>query len=88
MWKKQYVPLLTFHSLQKKNQFIQKAKQNYLSKVAKKLHDPSTSTKCYWSLLKTLLNDKKIPCIPPIFHNNKYIVDSEIKSEIFYTFFA
>ena len=53
--------LLTFHNLQNHlNQFIQKAKQNYLSKVAKKLSDPSTSTKCYWSLLKTLLNDKKI----------------------------
>ena len=80
---------LTFHNLQNHlNQFIQKAKQNYLSKVAKKLSDPSTSTKCYWSLLKTLLNDKKIPCIPPIFHNNKYIVDFKEKSEIFNTFFA
>ena len=45
--------LLTFHNLQNRlNKFIQKAKQNYLSKVAKKLNDPSTSTKCYWSLLK------------------------------------
>ena len=53
--------LLTFHNLQNHlNQFIQKAKQNYLSKVAKKLSDPSTSTKCYWSLLKTLLNGKKM----------------------------
>ena len=81
--------LLTLHNLQNHlNQFIQKAKQNYLSKVAKKLSDPSTSTKCYWSLLKTLLNDKKIPCIPPIFHNNKYIADFKEKSEIFNTFFA
>ena len=39
-------------------------------------------------MLKTLLNDKKIPCIPPIFHNNKYIVDFKEKSEIFNTFFA
>ena len=29
------------------------------------------NSKCYWSLLKAILNDKKIPCIPPIFHNNK-----------------
>ena len=64
--------LLTFHNLQKHlNQFIQKAKQ-----------DPSTSTKCYWSLLKTPLNDNKIPCIPPIFHNIKYIFDFKEKSEI------
>ena len=40
--------LLTFHNLQNYlNQFIQKAKQNYLCKVAKKFSDPSTSTKCY-----------------------------------------
>ena len=31
---------------------------------------------------------KKIPCIPPIFHNDKYIVDFKEKSEIFNTFFA
>ena len=51
---------LAFHNLQNHlNQFIQKTKQNYLRNVAKKLSDPLTSTKCYWSLLKTLLNDKK-----------------------------
>ena len=60
----------------------------FQSKVAKKLSDPSTSTKCYWSLLKTLLNDQKLPCIPPIFHNNEYIIDFKEKSEIFNTFFA
>ena len=81
--------LLTFHNLRNHlNQLIQKAKQNYLSKVLKKLSDPSTSTKCYWSLLKTLLNDKKISCIPPIFHSNKYIIDFKEKSEIFNAFFA
>ena len=39
-------------------------------------------------MLKTLPNDKKTPCIPPIFHNNKYIVDFKEKSKIFSTFFA
>ena len=29
-----------------------------------------TSSKCFWSLLKRPLNDKKIPVIPPLFHNN------------------
>ena len=50
--------------------------------------DPLTSTKCYWSLLKTILNEKKVPCIPPIFHNNKYVTDFKEKSEIFNSFFA
>ena len=40
--------LLAFHNLQNHlNKFSQKAKQNYLSKVAKKLSDLSTSTKYY-----------------------------------------
>ena len=52
--------LFNFNNLQNRlNQVIQRDKQNYLNKVAKELSDPSSSTKCYWSLLKTLLNDKK-----------------------------
>ena len=47
----------------------------YFRKVSKKLSDPSTSPKCYWILLKTLLNGRKSPCIPPRFHDNKFITD-------------
>ena len=35
--------------------------------------DRTTSAKTYWSILKRFLNDKKIPCIPPLFHDNKFI---------------
>ena len=56
------------------SQSIQIAKQNYVNKIAQRLGDPNTSSKCYWSLLKTLLNGKKIPFIPPLFHDGKYIV--------------
>ena len=51
-----------FKSLQNhSNQSIQIAKQNYVNKIAQRLGDSNTSSKCYWSLLKTLLNGKKIP---------------------------
>ena len=40
-----------------------------------------------WSLLKIPLNGKKIPCIPHLFHGDKYIVDFPEKSEIFNSFF-
>ena len=62
--------LLMFENLQ--NQLIQSihtAKQRYFNKIIKKLCDPLTCTKCYWSLLKTMLNEKRVSCIPPIFHN-------------------
>ena len=40
---------LTFHNLiNHLKQFIQKTKQNYLWKVAKKVSDPSASSKCFW----------------------------------------
>ena len=86
LWRFAYENQYVTHPLQNHlNQFIQKAKQNYFNKVAKKLSYSSTSTKCYWSLLKPLLNDKKIPCIMPLFHNKKYIVDFKEK-EILNTF--
>ena len=64
-----------FKSLQNHlNQSIQISKQNYVNKIAQRLGDPNTSSKCYWPLLKTLLNRKKISCIPPLFHGDKYIL--------------
>ena len=81
--------LLMFKNSQ--NQLIQSihtAKQKYFNKISKKLCDSLTSTKCYWSLLKTILNQKKEPCIPPIFHNNKYVTDFKENSEFFDSFFA
>ena len=50
--------------------------------------DPTISPKVYWSILKTFLNNKKIPCIPPIYHNNNYITDFKEKAQIFNDFFA
>ena len=61
--------LLMFKNLQ--NQLIQSihtAKQKYFNKISKKLCDPLTSIKCYWSLLKAILNGKKVPCIHSTCH--------------------
>ena len=33
--------------------------------------DPVNSANTYWSILKTLLSNKKIPCIPTLFHQGK-----------------
>ena len=50
--------------------------------------DPATSAKHYRSILETLLNNKKIPCIPPLFHQGKYVTDFKKKAELFNSFFA
>ena len=52
------------------------------------MESTSINTKCYWSLLKTFLNNKKIPCIPPLYHDDKFVCDFEEKSKIFNNYFA
>ena len=40
---------------------IENAKSEYDSKLSMKLSNPETSSKAYWSILKSFVNDKKIP---------------------------
>ena len=35
-----------------------------------------------------MLNEKKVPCIPPIFDNNKFVTDLSKKAHLFSSFFA
>ena len=46
------------------------------------------SLKTYWSLLKTLLNNKEIPFISPLLQDNKYVRDFKKKAELFNLFFT
>ena len=39
-------------------------------------------------MLKTLLNNKKNPCIPSLFHQGKYVTDFKKKVELLNSFFA
>ena len=39
---------------------IATSEQKYFSQISEKLESLSLNTKCYWSLLKTFLNDKII----------------------------
>ena len=64
------------------------SKQKYYSRIANKLTMTRKSPKTYWSLLKLFLNNKKIPIIPPLFHENKFITDFKEKAELFNAFFA
>ena len=44
--------------------------------------DPMPSLKIYWSLLKTLLNNKKFSCVPALLQDNKYVIDFKNKAEL------
>ena len=66
---------------------IEHSQEKYYSHISKKMN-LMTSLKTYWSILKTLLNNKKIPCIPPLLQDNKYVTDFKKKAELFNLFFA
>ena len=59
--------------------------------MADKLNSIQKSSKAYWSLLKSFLNNKKIPIIPPILHNNAFVTfvtNFEKKAELFNSYCA
>ena len=50
-------------------------KDDYNLHLTKKLTDPATSSKIYWSNLKTFYNGGKIPIISPLLINDKSETD-------------
>ena len=62
-------------------------KQKYYSKFSRKLAVNKINPKCYRSILKSFLSNKKIPCIPPLIHD-QFVVDFKEKSKLFNSFFA
>ena len=67
---------------------IEISKQKYYFKFSRKLAVNKINPKCYWSILKSFLSNKKIPCVPSLIHNNQFAVDFKEKSELFNAFFA
>ena len=53
-----------------------------------KLPNTETIFNAYWSILKGILNDKKIPIIAPLCHNGNFITDFRQKAELFNSFSA
>ena len=50
--------------------------------------DPIASVQTCWSILKTLLKNKKLRCIVTFFHQGKYVTDFKKKAKLFNSFFA
>ena len=70
------------------NDLISSTKALYYDNLAKNLNNPLLQTKTYWSIIKTFYNDKKIPFIPPLLVNDKFVTDIQMKPNIFNKFFA
>ena len=70
------------------NDLITKSREDYYNRLAKKLSNPKTSPKAYWSILKSFFADKKIPIIPPLLVNDEFVTNFETKANIFNVYFA
>ena len=57
-------------------------------RITNRLNNTQKSSKTYWSLLKIFLNNKKFTLIPPLFHENRFIIDFKEKAELFSSFFS
>ena len=73
---------------QRLRDLIDDSKQKYFLRLTQKLNTIQKSTKAYWALLKIVLNNRKIPVIPPLFHKNKFVTDFKVKAELVNSFFA
>ena len=69
---------------------ITNAKSSYFTNLGKRLNDPLTGPKTYWSILKRLMNKVKIPSVPPLLVNDIFVTDFTEKflQKIFNTFFS
>ena len=68
------------HAITEVSQLISEIKDKYYNKLSMKLNNPKTSSKTYWSILKTFYNGRKIPIIPPILKDGKLESDFKIKA--------
>ena len=70
------------------SEMISVRKEEYYLHLSKKFNDPSTSSKTYWSILKSFYNGSKVPLIPPLLVNNKFVSDFTKKANLFNDFFS
>ena len=62
-------------------------KRKILQQNSNHLNVTQKNYKAYWSLIKILLNNKKIYLISPLYYNNRFITDYKEKAELFNLFF-
>ena len=70
------------------SQLIEKSKGEYYYRLGKRLNNPSTCAKTYWTILKTFYNKRKIPHIAPLLVNNTFVTDFTEKTNLFNDFFT
>ena len=67
---------------------IKNAKEDYMRSLGDKLADAATGQKTYWKILNKLLNKCKVPRIPPLFVQGKFITNCKEKASLFNSLFT
>ena len=80
--------MLTERLVTEINDVISHTKALHYENLAIKRNNPLLQAKTYWSILKTFYNDKKIPLIPPLLIDYKFVTDAQSKGNISNKFFA
>ena len=60
----------------------------YYRRIASKFNDPNSAPKTYWSILKSFVNGKKIPLIPPTLVKDQLVTNFLEKANLFNEFFT
>ena len=63
------------HLRNETDNLISKSKNEYYQNINRKLNDPLTKSKTYWSTMKTFFRGKKVPVIPPLLINGALVTD-------------
>ena len=67
---------------------VETAELSYLTNMGNKVNGPGTSQKSYWKIINRVMNKCRAPKIPPLFINNRFILDCSEKAKRFNDFFS
>ena len=65
------------------SKLVENAKARYRKKVGAALEYPATGIKTYWAIMKSVLMKARVPNIPPLLENDRFILDFTAKADIF-----
>ena len=68
--------------------YIETSKQNHLHDLGNKLANKCTGQKTYWKIVNNFLNKSKIPRIPPLLVDNKFVINCKEKASLFNNYFV
>ena len=63
------------HLRNENDNLISKSEEEHYQDTNKKLNDLLTSSKTYWSIMKTFFNGKKVPVISPMLFNGAFVTE-------------